>query len=599
MTGAKIILFLSKKHNYFWVETLIFDERIDMFKRSQKLCKFALIIIIPFWVGFESVQAQYFWNTDFEYEVYKSQPRKWAIEGEGKKYTGYLDSEVSRSGNKSLYMSLNNAETYTILTIPGELVSGKAISIQGFLKTQQSKDLQLQLMLFDPTEGRVIATADLNSVTTDWEEISLESTLKENYISDTVLIALVASGTGSFWFDAVKIEINGRVFGEDDPDFREPTAKEIRQLNDIAIPFEMKPGTLQGLSEIVGDARMVALGENSHGSSSIYKLKFRMIQHLVEHEGFSVFALEMPTVEAEYINEYVRNGQGDIDQVITKLSYPSWQTEEMINIIEWMKTYNKQRTNKVEFRGYDMQNGWSALEAVREFAASYDSMLFSDLEKISSLYEESLKTGHPRDSLLEKSNTILRYLKEKSFDDVTADHLETMKHYMNIFMQSIAFHFQLEHAKSRDEYMAENIRWIMENIAETSRAIISADNTHITKAGGKTGAFLNEWYGENYVGFGFTYKTGTYSAYGPEPSYEVHPPYVGTYEYLFSKSIHKNFLLDLRQTKNISLLNQSAGFRSIGSRPQEVTQFYEIDIKKHFDVIVYLDTSSHTSYLNK
>ncbi|MEQ8524908.1 erythromycin esterase family protein [Gracilimonas sp.] len=576
-----------------------------MNKRSQKLCKPAFLFLILFWGGLESVQAQYFWNTDFEYGVYKSQPRKWAIEGEGEKFTAYLDSAVSKSGNKSLFMSLTNAETYTILTIPGELISGKTFSIRGSIKAQQADSLQLQLIIFDPAEGNVLASANQEVIPNNWQVASLKTSLKEGYKTDNVLIALVASGSGSFWFDSVQIKIGGKVFGEDSPDFREPTEDEIALLNERAIPFAMnnqeqqKRSELVGLSEIVEGARLVALGENSHGSSSIYKLKLRMLQYLVEKEGFSVFALEMPAIEAEYINDYVQNGRGDIDQVLTKLTYPSWQTQEMIDIVEWMKHYNEQHNNSVEFRGYDMQNGWSALGAVKEFAASHDSVALAELEVISDLYEKSLEMRQIKDSLVEKSEAMLRYLSQKSFDGVSLDRVETINHYMNIFMQSLAFHFQLEQAKSRDEYMAENIRWIVENTPETSRMIISADNTHITKTGGKTGAFLNRWYGKDYVSFGFTYKTGTYSAYGPKSFYEVHPPYIGTYEYFFSKSKHENFLLDLRQVKNIPLLNQRAGFRSIGSRPQEVTQFYEIDIKKHFDVVVYLETSSHTSYLKE
>ena len=113
------------------------------------------------------------------------------------------------------------------------------------------------------------------------------------------------------------------------------------------------------------------------------------------------------------------------------------------------------------------------------------------------------------------------------------------------------------------------------------------------------GEVLSKWYGEKYVAFGFTYNKGTYWAYGPKPYYQVHPSYVGTYEYFFAKSKYKNFILDLRNINDITLLNQSGGFRSIGSRPQETTQFAQINIKRHFDIIVYLENSLHTSQLKK
>ncbi|WP_018128273.1 erythromycin esterase family protein [Balneola vulgaris] len=574
-----------------------------MNNRTQKLCIPSFFFLIILCGAIDSVQAQYFWNTDFEYGVYKSQPRKWTIEGEGEQYTAYLDSTVSKSGNKSLFITQRNAETYTLLSIPGALIAGESISISGFIKAHQTDSLQLSLMIFDPSEGNVLATVDHAIISNNWEVVSLNTFLPENLKSDNVLIALVASGSGSFWFDAVQVKIGGIKYGEDAPNFREPTNGEIASLNEKAIPFQMntvqQKRDLSGLSDIVGDARIVALGENSHGSSSIYRLKLRMLRYLVEHEGFTLFALEMPTVEADYINNYVLYGQGDIEQVLTKLSYPSWQTQEMIDLIEWLRNYNEQHGKRIEFRGYDMQNGWSALEAVKAFATKYDSVASSELEFISELYEEALKLRQLNNSLYEKSDKLLHYLEGKSFRAAPPNRVETIVHYMNVFMQSLAFQFNLEHAKSRDKYMAENIRWIVENNAESNRIIISADNTHITKSGGKTGAYLNQWYGEDYVGFGFTFKTGSYSAYGPKSSYEVHPPHVGTYEYFFSKSSYENFMLDLRATESIPLLNQSAGFRSIGSRPQEVTQFYDIDIKKHFDAVVYIETSNHTTFLKK
>lgn len=587
---------LGSKHNFF--------RKTGMSKRSLKLYITTIILVIPLWGNPETVQAQYFWNTDFEYGVYKSQPRKWSIEGEGEKYTAYLDSEESKSGNKSLFMSLTNAETYTFLSIPGELVTGKTISVHGYIKAQISDSIEVRLLLFNPAEGNVLVSADQKLVENKWEPASLKASLKENLDSNNVLIAVLASGSGSFWLDAIQVNIGGKNFGDDAPDFREPTKHEIARLNEKALPFEMKPDkketqNFKGLSDLVGNARLVALGENSHGSSSIYELKLRMIKYLVEQEGFSIFALEMPTIEADYINNYVQYGRGNIDQVLTKLTYPSWQTREMIDIIQWIKAYNDQHENDIAFRGFDMQNGWSALGAVKDFAASYDSVLLAESEAVIELYERSLKNGQLEEPLLKKSRDIVRYLSKNRFSESPLGQVETIRHYMDVFGQSLALRFGLDHAKSRDEYMAENIRWILENATDRSRIIISADNTHITEAGGKTGSFLKRWYGEDYVSFGFTYKKGTYSAYGSEPFYEVHPPYVGTYEYFFSKGQHKNFILDLREPLNIPILNQRSGFRSIGSRPQEVTQFYEMDLKKHFDAVVFLDTSRHTSYLKQ
>lgn len=553
---------------------------------------------------FGSVQAQFFWNTDFEYGVYKSQPRKWAIEGEGYKYSAHLDSTISKSGKKSLFMRLDRAQVYTILTVPGKISAGNILRVQGYTKAGVSDSLNAQLILFNPSEGGIIASESIKMTSNKWNPTTLRASIPANYNADNLLIALMASGSGSFWFDNVRIKINDTVYGNDAPDFREPDKEEIELLNNKVYPFSVGAGDdartkLKELSKIVENKRIVALGENSHGSASIYKLKLRMIQHLVEDKQFSVFALEMPAVEATYINEYVKNETDDLDEVITKLSYPSWQSREMLDIIEWIRVYNNQHNRQVSFMGYDMQNGWSALGAIAEFSTRYDSTLHSILKNIEGLYQTALETGNAAPALFTQTREASTYLNTHKYPDVTPHQLATIRHFMDIFNQSISLQFGTENARSRDEYMAKNIRWIIEHIPDTAKIILSADNTHITKSGGKTGAFLDRWYQDDYLSFGFTFEEGTYAAYGNKPFYEVHPSYVGTYEYLFSKSDYDHFFLDLREADDIPMLNQPAGFRAIGSRPQETTQFYQIQLKKHFDVIVYLRTSRHTSPLNK
>jgi hypothetical protein len=78
--------------------------------------------------------------------------------------------------------------------------------------------------------------------------------------------------------------------------------------------------------------------------------------------------------------------------------------------------------------------------------------------------------------------------------------------------------------------------------------------------------------------------------------YEVHPPYLGTYEYFLSKSRFNNFIIDLRKS-DIDYLNKKAGFRVLGSRPQEASQFVEVNLKSLFDILIYLDKSEPTEQL--
>ena len=270
--------------------------------------------------------AQVFLNLDFEYGVYKAQPRKWAIEGEGEMYDARLDSSIAESGNKSLYIALKNGAVYTFLSIPGKLIAGKSIQVEGYIKFKNSDSLDAMLAFRDPNGGKPNVSQPIKGNNNEWIFISHKASFPDNYSSDRLLIALVASGTGDFWFDNVKIKINGQEYGNGSPDFREPGKTEIMELNKMAIPIKsLAPDAdlkdLVPLNKIIGNTNFVALGENSHGSSTIYKLKLRMVKYMVEKKGFSIFALEAPTVEADRINDYILNSTGTLNDMIKNLTY--------------------------------------------------------------------------------------------------------------------------------------------------------------------------------------------------------------------------------------------------------------------------------------
>jgi erythromycin esterase len=546
--------------------------------------------------------AQDFKNLDFEYGVYKAQPRKWAIEGEGENYFARLDSTISKTGKKSLCVTLKKAQVFIFLSIPGQLITGKSIQIEGHFKSLSSDSLQAMLMFHNPNGGKPIASQPNNQNNSEWEIISHQASFPADYSADRLLIALMANGSGRFWFDNVKIKIDGKDYGNAIPDFREPTQEEVKELDKKIIPVQSielisNSKDLKPLGKILGDAFIIALGENSHGSATIYKFKLKMIKYLVEEKGFSIFALESPIVEADSINDYVINDKGTIEGVVNNLVYPSWQTKEMIDIIQWIHHHNKTAKKKVQFRGFDMQDGTKALIAIESFAKKNDTSLHTKILEIKRWSDELSKGNQQWDQGYQKSEAIRAYLESRNSSDyfgIEVSYLSAIKHYVNVLLQSLSLKYNSAKAKSRDEYMSENIKWLAKNEGGNSKIIISADNTHITKASGKMGSALSKLYGEKYMAVGFTFNNGLYSAYGPEKYYEVHPPYVGTYEYFFSRSSTKNYVFDIRNS-TIPILNKSAGFRSIGSRPQETSQFVEINLKKHFDLIVYIKKSKQTT----
>ncbi len=78
---------------------------------------------------------------------------------------------------------------------------------------------------------------------------------------------------------------------------------------------------LEFLRDIVGDARVVSLGENTHGARDFFEMKARILRFLVEEVGFNTFAIEATWPESWRFDHYVRSGEGDPHELLTGLYF--------------------------------------------------------------------------------------------------------------------------------------------------------------------------------------------------------------------------------------------------------------------------------------
>ena len=133
-------------------------------------------------------------------------------------------------------------------------------------------------------------------------------------------------------------------------------ASGLAWLRRRAIPFATaEPGgdaaDLAPFTRLVGDARLVALGEATHGTHEFFAMKHRLVAFLVRELGFTGFAIEANGPEAERIDDYVQTGQGDPASLLAGLHYWTWNTREVLDLIGWMREYNAQRGSAVAPQG--------------------------------------------------------------------------------------------------------------------------------------------------------------------------------------------------------------------------------------------------------
>lgn len=134
----------------------------------------------------------------------------------------------------------------------------------------------------------------------------------------------------------------------------------IKQVLEVSFHFSTdKPSTyledLEPLKTIVGLARIVGMGEATHGSKEFTLIRHRMLKFLVEKMGFNGLILETPQQNAKAIDSYIKTGKGDPKELLSELGYWVHNTQEMLNVIEWMRRHNVQNPSKpIAFIGCDI-----------------------------------------------------------------------------------------------------------------------------------------------------------------------------------------------------------------------------------------------------
>lgn len=142
---------------------------------------------------------------------------------------------------------------------------------------------------------------------------------------------------------------------------------------------------LQPLEPVIGSARIVSLGEATHGSREFFQLKHRMLEFLATEMGFTIFSIEANMPEAYRLNDYVLNGTGDPAQLLRGMYFWTWDTEEVLDMIRWMRAFNQSGKGRVEFTGFDMQTPVVAQDIVRTFIAKFDAPYLPTFDPASSL----------------------------------------------------------------------------------------------------------------------------------------------------------------------------------------------------------------------
>src|SRR6202521_5736435 len=279
----------------------------------------------------------------------------------------------------------------------------------------------------------------------------------------------------------------------------------IRQNADRLNTDEPKSGLqdVESLQRIIGSARIVALGEATHGSREFFSIKHRIFELLVEKMGFTLFGIEANWSKCLPINDYVVHGVGDPARLLAATLFWTWKTEEFLDLIRWMRQYNEdpRHTIKVKFCGFDMQRVRPAAEFLTTYLTRVDRQYSEEIA--TTLNElrvaEGLRSRGEWDRVWPKTKapveTLERRLTEKRVSYVSRsgekEWLEASGHARMLRQAVQMYSAGLKGEPSpRDGFMAENIEWIRNEEGPEARMMVWAHNGHVALSGAAMGSCL-------------------------------------------------------------------------------------------------------------
>jgi len=401
------------------------------------------------------------------------------------------------------------------------------------------------------------------------------------------------------------------------------------------------------LLELIGDARIVLLGEASHGTHEFYRERAEISRRLIQEKGFAAVAVEADWPDAYRVNRWVRcvgNDQTAGDALGDFQRFPRWmwRNADVLSFLEWLRSRNEGVTpeRRVGFYGLDLYSLFSSMEAVIGFLervdpeaarrARYRYGCFEDFGEDSQAYGYAAEFGLSR-SCEDQALQQLLELRRKASDLLQRDGkipqdeffyaeqnarlVKNAEEYYRSMFQGRVSSWNL-----RDRHMEETLEALVAHFdrhGRRSKIVVWEHNSHIGDARATSMGDSGEWnvgqlsrerFGEEVFLLGFTTHSGTVTAArdwdAPAERKRVRPALAGSWEALFHEIGYGSFVLPLRDVASLDeTFSDSRLERAIGViyRPEteRVSHYFDAQLSHQFDAVIHFDQTRAVEPLDR
>lgn len=380
-----------------------------------------------------------------------------------------------------------------------------------------------------------------------------------------------------------------------------------------------------------GNARLVLLGEATHGTSEFYRARAAITRLLIENHGFNIVAAEADWPDAARIDQFVRGREPAMSEEKAFARFPSWmwRNNEFREFVDWLRAFNDKRPPRarVEFRGLDVYSLRASIAAVLAYLDKVDPNAASIArERYGCLtpwqsdpaeYGSAVLSGYR--SCEDKAVAQLNSLLEKRLNYIARDGEAFFDAAQNARVVRAAelyyrrmYYDSAESWNLRDRHMFETLQFIMQARGSDARAVVWAHNSHIGNAAATAMGWEGEFnigelcrtaYGDDVALIGFGTDHGTVAAARrwdePVQIMTVVPARADSYEGLFHRVEAKRSLTVWREPRQRDLRDALAEprlERAIGVvyRPESElgSHYFKAVLPDQFDAYVWFDETS-------
>lgn len=405
----------------------------------------------------------------------------------------------------------------------------------------------------------------------------------------------------------------------------------VDAIADGCEPFNsVKSANLEPLLNRIGDARIVLIGEATHGTSEFYRMRNRITTELIRKKGFRFVSIEGDWPDAARIDHYVRHFEYSPSEWIAFARFPTWmwRNVEVREFVDWLRQHNHGLSEKkrVAFHGLDLYSLYSSIRAVLQYLDEVDpSTAAVARERYGCLtpwqtdpatYGRAALTGSYR-SCEDDVVHMLTAISQKHRDYAAHDgerFLDVMQNARVVANAERYYRVMYYGSRAswnlRDTYMFETLQTLIEHHQPDNKAIIWAHNSHVGDAVAtemsargeiNIGHLCRRNFGDSVYSIGFGTDNGKVAAAsdwdGPMEIKSIVPSMRNSYERLFHKTTLPGFLLPLRNASETlrNGLMEPRMQRAIGViyRPETefASHYFQAVLPQQFDEYIWLDTT--------